>query len=926
MLVLCAIVRPAHAEFVAERITAKNFHSHHVGGPDSIAGVGDWFISNGTLCAAISNPDHMTAIAPQGGVLIDLGHCGADDDQWTVLQPILNLSLARIAPVTQIISGSDDHHAWIRTRAVAIGVELTTTYSLDHERETALSISLEARRIDEGDRLYSIGAVVLHPSGQTPAFSILRSDLERSLGFIYPPSSGQSPTSLLKALASSDLTVLVGGDEMPPISYGLERVSVTTTATATAIAADTGAAGAREGDGNGDGDGDGDEKKADELASFSVTGRHFTLLNSLTNPLWFERHGKPPGLFQFMQLPFMDLKPGSVLSNQTRIWVGPRADVSSITDQIWSDSPRIQGTIDDPSARIHIDLASGTPVTEVRPDPNGNFALRLPAGSYRARVIGSANRRGEFGFEVDLDADDENLAPGVAEATPQTLPPIRLDSPGWLRLPSEFIGRLIFLNEDGSGPVVFGDHLLGFRIGEEAIPSGLESPFINLAASPFDPEQVALAPGDYRIVAIRGPEYEAVEVKIEVRAGQETILELDPLARVLATHGWISADLHVHSGISFDSNLPQAKQIVAFAASGAEVLVATEHDRIFDPRPAIAESGLTGQLVSITGMEITSAVGSKESPHHSAHLNAFPVIPRIGRFRNGAPSLERQRLRDSLAEIREISPTAFVQLNHPRTALEIPEDDAYFHHLGAVGEPFAPTRLLTSKPNAALLEIDPDHGLRDLDYHGVELLNAESLLRYRRTRADWFSLMLQGERIVGTSNSDSHRLGEIVGVPRTYVRVSDDRLEAFDEMSFVQSLREGRAFGSTGPMIAARLDQAEVGELHSGSSGILHVQVEAADWVPVEVWRVYVNGELVHRGTISAGEEASLPLAFEADAFVTIEVEGEAKGLYKEALPNFTPFAFTNPIFVDADGNGRFDAPGLPHTLPTTITNPDRPD
>ena len=356
------------------------------------------------------------------------------------------------------------------------------------------------------------------------------------------------------------------------------------------------------------------------------------------------------------------------------------------------------------------------------------------------------------------------------------------------------------------------------------------------------------------------------------------------------------------------------------------MLVATEHDRIFDPRPAVEEAGLSEQLVAVTGVEVTSAVGGAEAPYHSAHLNAFPVIPRVGEFRNGAPSLERQRLRDTLAEIREIAPASFVQLNHPRSALETPEDDAYFHHLGAVDKPFDPTRPTTSGGNRSLLEVDPDHGVRDLDFHGMELLNASSLLRYRRTRADWFSLMLQGERIVGTANSDSHRLGEIVGLPRNYIRVLDDRLEAFEITPFIESLRAGRAFGSTGPMISARLDQAGLGELHSGSTGMLHVKVDAADWIPVDEWRVYVNGALVYRAAISAGDEGVLPLAFEADAFVTIEVQGKAKGLYKDALPGFVPFAFTNPIFVDTDGNGRFDAPGLPKSLPSTITDPDQPD
>ena len=87
-----------------------------------------------------------------------------------------------------------------------------------------------------------------------------------------------------------------------------------------------------------------------------------------------------------------------------------------------------------------------------------------------------------------------------------------------------------------------------------------------------------------------------------------------------------------------------------------------------------------------------------------------------------------------------------------------------------------------------------------------------------------------------------------------------------------------------------------------------------------------MNGELIYRAPIEAGGEASLPLVFDSDSFVTVEVEGPAEGLYSDALPGYTPFAFTNPIFVDVDNNGRFDGPGLPENLPSTITDPDRKD
>jgi hypothetical protein len=611
--------------------------------------------------------------------------------------------------------------------------------------------------------------------------------------------------------------------------------------------------------------------------------------------------------------------------SEVRIWVGRRADVASITDQLWLGEPLLRGTVDDPAARIHIDLEAGVPVTEIRPDPSGAFSARLPVGRYRARVVAPAGRSTSRDFEI---------APGQTDLA---LPPIVLSPPGSIRLPSPFVGRLVFVPEgvagnrvtgahDSTSAVQFGDDGLGFRIGDQRIPSGLSTPFVNLAGTPDDPVQVAIPPGRYRVLATRGPEYEVAERSIEVKAGQTVSLEIAPLARVATTPGWIAADLHVHSGESFDSSLPQTRQVVAFAASGAEVLVATEHDRIFDPGPAIRRLGLEDELVSITGVEVTSAFEGGDAPFTSGHFNAFPMRPRPEQYRGGAPRFEGRRLRDALADLRALERPPFLQLNHPRPAPGEPSGDTYFEHLGPRDEPYDPTRALTESPNDALIEMSPLHGLRDLDYDGVELMNEENLVRYRRMRADWLSLLLQGEARVATANSDSHRLGVIVGLPRTYVRLADDTIGGFDEDGFLESLRAGHVYGSTGPLLDVRLDETAIGDLHSGATGTLHVRVDAAPWVPIGEWRVYVNGELVHRAAIGAGATDSLAMSFERDAFVTVEVEGPAVGIYREALPDFTPFAFTNPIFVDVDGNGRFDPPGLPRSLPPTLVDPDEPD
>ncbi len=55
-----------------------------------------------------------------------------------------------------------------------------------------------------------------------------------------------------------------------------------------------------------------------------------------------------------------------------------------------------------------------------------------------------------------------------------------------------------------------------------------------------------------------------------------------------------------------------------------------------------------------------------------------------------------------------------------------------------------------------------------------------------------------------------------------------------------------------------------------------------------------------------------------------VEVEGRAEpgSVYARLAPGFTPFAFTNPIRVDAQGDGRWEPPGLQSPLPASIADP----
>lgn len=895
-MLLLGLLLPAlggAATLVAERITDDNAATHRVGGPDADGGVGDWFLSNGTLCAVVSAPEHESALTPNGGMLVDLGHCGAKDDQWNALQPLVNFARGDAVPVDTITSGVEQDRAWIRTRAIVRGVALETTYSLERRNAKSLGVETRARRVAVGDALFSIGQVILHTSGQVATFHLDRDTPSASRGFRYPEADYRSPTSLYSAIASSDLTVLVGAQGFPPISYGIETVRATRLTPA-----------------EGEGEADTDEA----VPTLSVTGKHFSLEALLVDAPWIGEATGAPGLTQLAQIPFMDIEDEAEVVFEQRILVGDRADVASITDRIFGYGALVTGTVDDPAARIHVERESGAPLSLVAPDEDGRFALRLPAGPTRFRVVAPGDREVIVPFDVpEYGRPIEPLALEVGPAARIALPP-------------GFVGRLTFLPAEGGDAIRFGDDLLGHWIGEEAVRSGIDAPWLDLGGGTSDPSRAVVPPGRYRVLASRGPEYASLELELEAKPGETTPLVLTPLERVAPTPGWISADYHVHSGESFDSGVPPIRQMAAFAASGSEILVATEHDRVVDPRATLAASGLADRLRVVGGLEATSEYAGGDSPFSTGHLNAYPVQPITRAPRGGAPPMEGRRLRDLLNDLRARPERPFLQMNHPRPDPLGGEGSTYFAHLGVAGEPFDPAKPLSEMPNRVLIEPSPEHGGTDLDFDGIELMNGAWLSRYRETRADWFSLLLQGERLIGLANSDSHALGEQVGLPRTYVAQEDDRLDAFDEAAHLVTLRAGRAWGTTGPLLTLRLGQAGLGELHAGETGELVIRVDAAPWIPIAEWRAYVNGELVHRAPIAAGESARLPLAFATDAFVTVEVEGPAEGRYAEIHPDYVPFAFTNPIFVDADGNGRFDAPGLPDALPTTITNPADPN
>jgi hypothetical protein len=869
MLACLALEGPAAAELGAARIDAGNIARLRAGGVDAATGLGDWALSNGTLCAGVSDPAHENDLSPTGGTLMDLGHCGRGDDQFLVLEQLVNFSVSTLVPIARVVAEQDASEARLVTRGERDGLALETRYALDLVEPTRLRIRSRIVREAEGERLHGFGVAYANINSLTP-FTLDTRGLGPSRGFAQLPFYGLPRDAIASAAVPADLMVLVGDAGLTPgISYAVRQVS----------ARRERASGERV-----------------DLPRLLLVDDFASIAAVFVRPFWIG-DGRSLGTLQFLQTRLMDLAVGDALVIEQEIWVGSRADVASATDRMNAAQPLVRGSVDDPGANLRVEGDGGRPAMQARPEADGRFSMRLPRGSHAMQVVAPGGREATLSFRVEEAGVD--------------LGRIEVGAPTLVKLPRDEPMRLIFIGEDGTPDPSFGDDLLGFTVaGRELrrVAGGRDLPLAGVAA---DPESVAVPPGRYRVLATRGPEFSVTETRLALRPGETVALSIEPPQRVFETPGWISSDLHVHAARSPDTALALPARIASYAAEGAEVLVATDHDMITDYAPLIRELGLAGRMASIAGSEISSEVKTDVAPFTIGHANAFPLPLAPLAYRGGVVPNEGRRWRDVISDLRALGGERVIQLNHARAPDGALQGRAFFSHLGSVGEPYDPSLPLTEGGNAVLVEPDPESGFRDIDFDAMELLNGARVAAYPALREDWFSLLRQGVLLTGTANSDSHTLLKLVAVPRNYVSTPRDGVAAFDPSVFVRAIREGRCFGTTGPLLEVALGEAGIGDRFRGREGRLRVRVRAAPWVPVSHARIYVDGRLARSEPVAAGDEIEVPLRFERDAFVTVEVEGAPDATYSTVLPGFAPLAFSNPIFVDADGDDRWTPPGL---------------
>ena len=625
--------------------------------------------------------------------------------------------------------------------------------------------------------------------------------------------------------------------------------------------------------------------------------------------------GSKVGWLQLPQFPLLSLDSDSHLETKEVIYVGKRGDVASITNQMFHSEPLVTGKVNEVNSAIHIFDVDKKPFTHARPDNDGNFRLHLPPGKYTARVLGTAGRRTNKEFEVSTNG--------------LQLGKISLPNAAKITLPQGEAMRLLFVGINGTSNPDFGNHLTEFSVNEE---DGLHyiDPISNvyLAGVSSDKKSIDIPPGDYQVYATKGPEYSLEKTVINVAPESQQSLNIKIPTRSVESPNYIASDLHVHSGISFDNAFSESERVRTFVAEHGEVMVSSEHDVPVDYAPRILSLGVSNKITSIAAAEITSILPTQKNQFTGGHANFFPYTPNPHAYRRGMINHEDKRWRDIIHQVKnEQGSDILVQLNHARLNLalsgELPsdwqehvEDGNFLEHMGSANHPYNPNKPLHSHPNNTLIEPHQHTGARDLDIDLFEIINPtnkDNNERIQALRLDWLSFLKQGEKIVATANSDSHGPHEQVAVPRTMVAMNDDSIANFKQSEFIGSLKSGNAYGTTGPLIEVSLSDAQMGETFRGQRGQLSLEIKSANWIPVNKAKIQINGITVDEYELNSSNEHKLliPLSFDRDSFVTIEVSGPATADYQQVYPYLEPYAFSNPIYVDFDSDGKWLAPGL---------------
>ena len=306
----------ASASSKAEKITAANAASYVQNGPDATGGIGDWVLTNGTLCIIIAGLENEGDFSSRGGTLRDIGFCGRGDDQFVSQQDLLDGSLAKPVGMIDVRAETGVTSASITTLGSFRGLMVETRYMLTEKDKQRIFVSKRIWRSDEDAADTGILANATLNFHSMKTFLMNTRALSRSNGFRQEQFVGRGILSYTQAARPVDTVMMMSPHDLPqPVSYAMKQIS------ATRVYADGDTA---------------------TLPAFVLSDDSALAFLTLTAPFTIG-DGESLGLLQLLQVPIMGLDEGDEIRLEEEIIIAASADVSAITDIIFAAALTLRG-------------------------------------------------------------------------------------------------------------------------------------------------------------------------------------------------------------------------------------------------------------------------------------------------------------------------------------------------------------------------------------------------------------------------------------------------------------------------------------------------------------------------------------------------------------------------------------------------------
>ena len=406
--------------------------------------------------------------------------------------------------------------------------------------------------------------------------------------------------------------------------------------------------------------------------------------------------------------------------------------------------------------------------------------------------------------------------------------------------------------------------------------------------------RLRLPAGRYVVYAGRGFEYSVARAEIDLRAGSNPPRQLR-IHREVDTSGWAAMDTHVHTGtFARHGDAALEERMLTIAGEGLELPVSTEHNMRVDFGPPAVEARVDALFTPLVGSEVTTpALG---------HFNVFGLAPDTRPI--DARATDWPALRASIASA-AVDPV--VVLNHGRDVHGgfRPLDPA--RHISVAGEDL----------NGWVL---PANAMEVVN-SGAVMSDALALAR------DWMGLLNRGVTLTPVGSSDSHDVARyIVGQGRTYVRLDDGKPGHIDQKLAVERVRAGQVTVSYGLLTEIEVNGRGPGQMAAATGDLdVRLRVKGPGWSRARRVALYVNGEEARHEEIGGGARAGLKWdatwrvprpAHDVHLAAVAEGPGIEGPYWPTAKPyqptsiEFVPYSMglTGAVFVDADGNGRFES------------------